>query len=221
MSGGRARKSSARTHCEQCGERLPEQLGAGRPRKKCFDCAPPAKSRSTTVATTGSRARRSAPVYIESSPVSRTAHAAVDSFGVRGQALWDEWSPRMPNPGATAALREACRLADRAERMNALICGQASAFAVLHIDDVLEEIFAMAADRGVAEVHVNLNVSSVLIEARNTASALNTIVNGLRQAVKQAGNDQAGEDDDQIAAIAKQMVARAPSSGNVVQMRQR
>jgi hypothetical protein len=135
--------------------------------------------------------------------------------------MWDEWSSQMPSPGATTLLREACRLADRAERMHQLIIGQRDAFAVLGIDDVLDEIFARADAHGVTEVAVNLNVSSVTIEARNTATALRSIVAELRTAVKQAaGAGQEGEDEDPVAAIARSMSNRAPG-GNVVQMRQR
>lgn len=216
MSGGRARLAPKPTRCEQCRKPLPEQLGAGRPRRKCLECAPPAKG------TRGSRARRSRPVLVESPPGAEdSAHVDVPSFGVRGQAMWDEWASQMPSPGSTALLREASRLADRAERMNQLINGYADAFATLKIDDMLEEVFSMAADSGVAEVHINLNVSSVAIEARNTATALRSIVAELRTAVKQAaGADQEGADDP-IAAIAASMAGRAPSGGNVVQMRKR
>jgi hypothetical protein len=157
-------------------------------------------------------------VLVESPP--DTAYADVNAFGVRGQAMWDEWADRMPSPGATALLREGCRLADRAERMHRLIEGEAYAFAVLGIDEVLEEVFGMAAEHGVTEIAVNLNISSVTIEARNTATALRSIVAELRTAVKQAGAEQEG-DDDPIAAIAASMAGRAPSGGNVVQMRKR
>lgn len=207
MSGGRARLAPPPKHCEQCSARLPEQLGAGRPRRKCLKCSPPVKGTSQT------RARRSRPVLIELAET-------LEGFGVRGQAMWDEWADRMPSPGATALLREGCRLADRAERMHRLIEGQASAFAVLGIDEVLEEVFGRAVEHDVAEIHINLNISSVTIEARNTATALRSIVAELRTAVKQAGAEQEG-DDDPIAAIAASMAGRAPSGGNVVQMRKR
>lgn len=213
MSGGRARLAPKPTRCEQCRKPLPEQLGAGRPRRKCLECAPPAKG------TRGSRARRSRPVLVESPP--GAAYADDGTFGVRGQAMWDEWAAQMPSPGATALLREGCRLADRAERMNQLINGYADAFATLKIDDILEEVFGMAAEFGVAEVHVNLNVSSVAIEARNTATALRSIVAELRTAVKQAAGAEQEGDNDPIAAIAASMAGRAPSGGNVVQMRKR
>lgn len=212
MSGGRARKAPPPTRCEQCGRKLPMQLGAGRPRRKCMSCAPPPKP------TTASRARRSAPVLVESPP--DVAYADGGNFGVRGQALWDEWQDQMPSPGATALLREGCRLADRAERMHRLLEGQADAWAIIKIDDVLEEIIGMAVEAGIAEVHINANVSSVVIEARNTATALRSIVAELRTAVKQASGETQEGADDPIAAIAKSMRDRAPG-GNVVQMRKR
>lgn len=208
------------TSCEKCGTKLPEQLGAGRPRRKCLECAPPRTGGPAPVrGTTQTRARRSRPVLIGLGDAVIEPKTP-EGFGVRGQAMWDQWASQMPSPGATALLREGCRLADRAERMHQLITGQRDAFAVLGIDDVLEEIFAIAAEYGVVEVNVNLNVSSVTIEARNTATALRSIVAELRTAVKQAaGAGQEGEDEDPVAAIARSMANRTP--GNVVQMRQR
>jgi hypothetical protein len=208
VSGGRPRKAPAPTHCELCGRKLPAQLGAGRPRRKCLHCAPPSKATSQT------RARRSRPVLVESAP--DATHADVGSFDVRGQALWNEWIDKMPSPGAETLLREACRLADRAERMHQLIVGQRDAFAVLAIDDVLEEILGVAGEFGVPEVHVNLNMSSVTIEARNTATALRSIVAELRTAVKQASGAEQDGAEDPIAAIAKSMADRMPT--NVVRI---
>lgn len=211
MTPSRPRKRPRPTHCEQCGTPLPEQVGAGRPRLMCFDCSPPNKSQASR------RPRGVAPVYIVQDET-RPAERDFDGFGTRGQELWDEWADKMPNPGATAVLREACRLADRAERMHRILEHDRAAWAVLKLDDLLSE----ALDADVPEVHVNLNVSSIVTEARQTAAALNTLVNGLRSAVRQAGAEHAeDEPEDAIASLARQMADRAPSSGNVVQMRQR
>ena len=180
----------------------------------CFDCSPPNKSQAK------SRSRGVTPVYIvhDEAPAERD----FDGFGVRGQELWDEWADKMPNPGSTAVLREACRLADRAERMHRILEHERRAWAVLSLEDMLSEVMASAAEFGVAEVSITLNVSSVVTEARSTANVLNTLINGLRSAVRQAGAEHADDEpEDAIASLARQMADRAPSAGNVVQMMQR
>jgi hypothetical protein len=89
----------------------------------------------------------------------------------RGRALWHAMvSAYVLGPGQLVLVAEACRLADRLERMDALLAGDSEAWATV------------LAGEGFDAPEIKVEVSSVLIEARLTATALKGLVAELRQA---------------------------------------
>jgi hypothetical protein len=89
---------------------------------------------------------------------------------VRGQALWDELSSGRFGPAHLVLLAEACRLADRLDRLHAQLDGE----------DWLHYLVDESSTE--ATVQVNVQVDNVLVEARQHAVALKGLVAELRQA---------------------------------------
>ena len=185
----RERKGPLLRDCEICGEQIPPHVGAGRPRKRCVECTEPGG--------------RPAPVAVN---LGGTV-VDLDALGLdaRGRALWDELAGNMTSPLHRTLLLEACRLADRGERMHALLRGERGAWVVLKVPDLLAKL---GVDTG--ELEISVNISSVAIEARNTAMALKGLVGELRRSSGQAGAD---ESDDPLSGMADEVSAKRRAHG--------
>lgn len=88
-----------------------------------------------------------------------TRPLVAQSFGPRGTQLWDEMSGAQLGPSHRVLLVEACRLADRLDRLDGMLSG-AEWFTERHDDD--ERLVVV--------------VDALLAEARQHASALRAIV---------------------------------------------
>lgn len=181
--------------CRKCRGPLPEQLGAGRPRVLCDVCAPPRKG-STNLLPVIERLLSGQTEIIsvqELADAPRPTSHRIPRFtlGPRGQELYDQLSPALKGMAMhRELLLEACRLADRLDRMESLLRG----------DQALWLHFAAGEDwNGVPEIKVN--ISSIAVEARQAALALRTITTELRTAT--AKQDGAGQEEeyDPISAI--------------------
>lgn len=116
----------------------------------------------------------------------------MSSFGARGQQLWADLTADRDADAAWLVLaEEACRIADRLDRLEALIAGDDREWA--RID------FTVRGDRK----EIRLVFDDALAEARQQANALRQIVTTLR--VGQAGDKKAKELSalDQLAAKRK------------------
>jgi hypothetical protein len=90
-------------------------------------------------------------------------------YGRRGQALWDECTSGQEFDAAgRVLLEEACRIADRLDRLEALIAGDDREWARIE--------FTVRGDRK----EVRLVFDDALAEARQQANALRQIVTTLR-----------------------------------------
>lgn len=90
-------------------------------------------------------------------------------FGRRGQALWDECTADQEYDAAgRVLLEEACRIADRLDRLEALIAGDDREWARIE--------FTVRGDRK----EVRLVFDDALAEARQQANALRQIVTTLK-----------------------------------------
>jgi hypothetical protein len=179
---------TTRTTCEGCGDPLPpRKRGPGRPRKRCEKC--PATHRTAHLVDLGTS-------VISLADYVSPARA---DFDARGQALWDDYVELLPGRLHRELLVEACRMADRLDRMDRLMAGDAKALAALRMSDVWEQLNEQAGIDGL-DVEITLNISSVAAEARMTASALKVIVSELRTAAKEAARNAppAEAEDDPI-----------------------
>jgi hypothetical protein len=116
-------------------------------------------------------------------------------FGQRGQRLWDELNTGR-GPAEIVLIEEACRLADRLDRLDAVLAGDQLTWMTLR---------ATADDGEVAIV-----VDNALSQARMHATTLRGIVTELRQSAGSAANPAAGQGAsflDQLAARRAQRLA--------------
>jgi hypothetical protein len=156
-------------NCARCGRPLPVRAGPGRPRVYCVSCTKPISADVDPMA-----GRRAVDLRTDGGVIVGGRRAR---FGERGAALWSAMVDQLPGPLHRDLLTEACRLADRLDRMNDLLNGDRAAWAVLQLGDVAEHNGAL---------EVTLIMSSVISEARTTASAFKMIVAELRQAMREA-----------------------------------
>jgi hypothetical protein len=131
-------------------------------------------------------------------PPRKRAHVQA-TFGPRGQALWDALAPGMP-VARRVLLDEACRLADRLDKLDAIASGSARAFASIRV-------------RG-EDMPAELVVNGALSEARMTATALRQILTELAPAV--AGDEAApaagGSVSNDLAKRRAERLAKAAAS---------
>jgi hypothetical protein len=98
-------------------------------------------------------------------------------LGTRGRRLWRELAAGGALTAADAVLaEEACRIADRLDRLDALLRGDVDAWAYIDYPD---------------NGPVRLVVNSALAESRQQAAVLKTICAELRQSARKAGADKA------------------------------
>jgi hypothetical protein len=116
-------------------------------------------------------------------PVTRPAKST--GLGPRGRRLWREMAGDKLDASKRVLLEEACRIADRLDKLDALLLGDVDAW------------FRFTADDSGAEVTVT--VDKALSEARHQAVALKQIVSELRQGAA-AKPETGGSVLDQLAA---------------------
>lgn len=172
--------------CDRCGKPLPPRVGAGRPRKRHASCSGPrhdAQGRLRTQPTDPIG------VTITVGDASIDVPAKLVRFGPRGADLWRAMVEQLPGPLHQDLLIEACRLADRCDRLDALLRGERASWAVLQLGDISENTGAL---------EITVVVSSIVVEARNSATALKALVAELRQAMREAGADTGDTPTDAI-----------------------
>jgi hypothetical protein len=91
------------------------------------------------------------------------------------------------NPPATVLLEEACRIADRLDKLDALLVGDADVWCRLVADLNSESTY-------------ELRVSSALVEARQQAAVLRQLVASVVALAPKESDD--GDDDDWVADLA-------------------
>jgi hypothetical protein len=130
-------------------------------------------------------------------PPRKRAHVQA-TFGPRGQALWDALAPGM-SVARRVLLDEACRLADRLDRLDAIASCDAATWVTIR-----------AREGAPSELLVN----SALSEARMTATALRQILTELAPAV--AGDEAAptagGSVSNDLAKRRAERLAKAAAS---------
>lgn len=120
---------------------------------------------------------------------------------MRGQRLWGELTKVSPEPAARVLIEEACRIADRLDKLDRLLTGEA--------DDWLGIVEAKGdPDRQ------ELVITAPLAEARQQAGALKQLLAELRQATGRGAAKPAGEGSviDQLAAVRARRRADAAGS---------
>lgn len=96
-------------------------------------------------------------------------------FGLKGRRLWAGWAERVDERGLVL-LEEACRIADRLDKLDALLQGDADVWCRLVHNTRTEDY--------------ELRIDSALIEARQQASTLRQIL------VSLPAKEPDGSDDD-------------------------
>lgn len=189
----------------RCGGPLPPLAGRGRPRKYCSKCSSPQHTdqgvyaqpkalpidRQRTLALTDPEPT----VQVDDFVVPVANPHGLDAAGL---ALMAEYAREPLSPLHVRLLVEACRLADRMERFHRLLRGDAKQWASMRIDEDIREV---APD--VPEIHVKIIVTSVIQEARHTASTLKAITTELRTALRMAvaDDESAAANTDPLDAI--------------------
>lgn len=96
-----------------------------------------------------------------------------ERFGRRGSALWSQMSDATPGPAHRVLLEEACRIADRLDRLDAMIAGRED-WVRLRSRDEDETTFVVVID-------------ALLAESRQQATALRGLVAEIRAATGKSG----------------------------------
>jgi hypothetical protein len=197
---------TTRINCEGCGDPLPpRKRGPGRPRKRCEKCPPTRRTAQLVDLGTAVVSLRN---YVSS---------ARGDFDARGQALWDDYIELLPGRLHRELLVEACRMADRLDRMNLLMAGDAKALATLQMADIWEQLSGQSGTDGL-DVEITLNITSVAAEARQSAGTLKSMITELRTAAKEAARNAPAaepEDDaiDSLTNLAAERLSRRGGAG--------
>jgi hypothetical protein len=132
-------------------------------------------------------------------PVTRHAPSETVTFGARGQRLWGELTKVPPEPAARVLIEEACRIADRLDRLDGILTGSDAEWMRFKVDD---------------DGEVTVYIGAPLAEARQQATALKAILAELRQAAGRGAAKPAGEGSviDQLAAVRARRRADAAGS---------
>lgn len=99
-------------------------------------------------------------------------------FGARGARLWAAHHEEVLGERGLALLEEACRIADRLDKLDALLKGDVEVWARLALDDSTGEY--------------ELRIDSALIEARQQANVFRQLVVGLPLKEAAGDEDEAG-----------------------------
>lgn len=119
-------------------------------------------------------------------------------LGPRGKALWLALTEdEEPDASRALLISEACRMADRLDRLNAILSGDVDVWARIPLPKY--------------ETELVLKIDSAATEARQTTSALRQVLNQLTAASSGAGStpDQGGNFLDYIATRAADRIAEA------------
>lgn len=85
-----------------------------------------------------------------------------DTFGPRGQRLWDAYSADVDGQRGLVLLEEACRTADRLDKLDALLQGDVDVWCRL-VHDVRTEDYELKIDSALTEARQQQNVLRQLI----------------------------------------------------------
>lgn len=119
----------------------------------------------------------------------------VTPYGPRGQQLWGELTAgQTPDPARRVLIEEACRLADRLDKLDALLTGSSDAWLRFQVDESGTEVTVL--------------IDKPLAEARQQQMTLRAIVAELRQGKVEAPS-QGGGILDQLAARRAARIAGA------------
>lgn len=124
----------------------------------------------------------------------------------RGKRLWDELSEQFElTPQLRELVTEACRLADRLERMAAALSSSSTLWFELGDPEEVET----------GDVKVQIVVNSLLSEARQTQSALSTLLNRIGVVEKATAKAKGESLTDQLAERRAQRMAEAKKKTKV------
>lgn len=134
--------------------------------------------------------------------VTRDAVTDMPDLGVRGRRLWSAVTADGPElrPAERVLLEEACRLADRLDRLDRLLQGDEDAWMRLH---------AVNEDGSIVKVVVN----NVLAEARQQQVALKQILGELRQVQGARSQPQPKQEASRRDELAKRREERRRAAG--------
>jgi len=104
--------------------------------------------------------------------VASATRATPVGLGARGRKLWRELTADEPGPAERLLIEEACRIADRLDKLDAQLRGDAEAWLRFVVDDTGAE--------------VTITIDRALAEARQQAVALKALLAELRQAAPKA-----------------------------------
>lgn len=134
------------------------------------------------------------------SVTSRSVATPDARFGPRGQKLWDDLNDGTRTPGEIVLIEESCRIADRLDRLHAVLAGDQMTWMMLRPSG--------------EEGEVAIVVDAALSQARMHASTLKSLVTELRQSA--AGDKKpAGQGVsilDQLAARRSRRLSGSPGS---------
>jgi len=106
-------------------------------------------------------------------PVTRDTVTPPAGLGERGCRLWGELATTTTAPAVRVLIEEACRIADRLERLDAICRGESDVWARFSVDRDGDEVTVV--------------IDRALSEARQQALALRQLVADIRQAAGSAG----------------------------------
>lgn len=96
-----------------------------------------------------------------------TTLRAPSGLGTKGRKLWRDMSALASfNPAELVMLEEACRIADRLDRMDALLRGEVDSWLLLRVNEDGDQVTVV--------------VSNVLSEARQQATVMKQLIAALR-----------------------------------------
>ena len=182
--------NAERRHCVRCKRELPAQAGPGRPPKLCTGCRTPGADKHGRIKPLPVERARTLQLA-DPEPVIQVGDDLViqlanpHGLDAAGLALYAEYEDQPLSPLHRRLLVEASRLADRMEKFHRLLRGDSRQWAAMRIDEDIREV---APD--VPEIHVKIIVTSVVQEARHTASALKAIITEIRTALRMATADE-------------------------------
>lgn len=122
-------------------------------------------------------------------------------LGARGRRLWRDLATPTTPPAQRVLMEEACRIADRLERLDMILRGESDTWLRLSLDEDLNQAVVI--------------IDKAMSEARQQAVVLKQIVAEIRQSACAAGKptgEQGGSLRDQLAARRAARLASAAGS---------
>lgn len=118
-------------------------------------------------------------------PVAPAGETPADTFGPRGSRLWRDAALPALSPAELVLLEEACRIADRLDRLDAFLCGRQDAWLRFHARNEDGSVVRVVVDRALAE-------------ARQQADTLRGIVADLARKGARATDEPEASGSDEL-----------------------